>query len=164
MNKEVQALSDWAEGIGFVNEGTDGRGHYLMRHRTGETYRLAASPSDWRGELNAKSVMRRIAGASNDSPNAGRSRKAVRVSGYTPRKSAAELLASTGAISLRIRWQAAVDEVERLRLYVAEKGRTQATDRACLDALAEKNRTEAQLTNLFQPIPLSPIPGALASD
>lgn len=76
MHKRVRELVTWAEGIGFVLEGLDGRGHYKVVHRNGP-YRIPATPGDWRNELNCKAEMRRIAGAAHDGPASGRYRKGV---------------------------------------------------------------------------------------
>lgn len=61
MRKAVKELIDWAERIGFINEGLDGNGHYKLRHSNGFTYSVGATPSDHRAQLNAKSDLRRLA-------------------------------------------------------------------------------------------------------
>lgn len=81
MHKRVRELVEWGERIGFTCGPLDGAGHYPMTHTNGGIYRLAATPSDWRGDLNAKAAMRRIAGVEHDGPNSGKYRKGISKSG-----------------------------------------------------------------------------------
>lgn len=77
MNKRAKELLDYGARCGFVNEGFDGRGHYLLRHPNGEVVKVACTPGDRRGDENNRAEMRRKSGVSHDGPNSGSYRKGV---------------------------------------------------------------------------------------
>lgn len=72
MHKRTKRLIGYAESCGFVLDGVDGQGHWLLRHPNGETVRVSGSPGDWRGDANCEAEIRRKSGQSPPRPSAGR--------------------------------------------------------------------------------------------
>lgn len=75
MKPEVREIVDWAEPHGWVlDDRPDGSDHWVLRHPSGETVRLPATPSEYRGTANAKAKIRRISGLPSESGPAAKYR------------------------------------------------------------------------------------------
>lgn len=155
MHKRVQALIDQAQAMSFAVDGNDGRGHIRLVHESGEVYRIASTPGDYRGDLNALADMRRIAGVSNDGPSHRRSRKAFRPSGYNPRQTRKEQDAAAQAEQLTGEWEVLVRRFIRINNTTRW---TQALREEALTVVYRLRDVEASLEWLHQPIPRPEVP------
>ena len=149
MHKRVRDIVTYAESIGFHLIGQDGSEHYVLRHRKGD-YRIPSTPGDWRGDLNAKAALRRIAGAKHDGPNHRRSRKACRPSGYRPERTDEEQRRGGQIEALNARWH---EVTARLNEMAADPHRSDMAE--ARELIAEQVRIEEALTDLHQPVPRS---------
>lgn len=78
MHARVRELVAYGERCGFLLEGMDGRGHYVLTHPNGASVRIACTPGDYRGDDNARAEMRRTSGVTPPRPRAGRGRRQER--------------------------------------------------------------------------------------
>ncbi len=75
MKAQIRELVDWAEAHEWVlQDSKDGSGHWVLRHPGGEVVRLADTPGERRGFLNAKAEIRRKSGLPSDSGPAAKYR------------------------------------------------------------------------------------------
>lgn len=77
-SRETRELVEWAESHGWRMGPYTGTGHIRLIHRTGKSYTIAATPSDWRGLQNAKSALLRTVGERESKPNAAKYKKGDR--------------------------------------------------------------------------------------
>lgn len=77
-SKETRELVEWAESHGWAMGPYTGTGHIRLIHRTGKTYVIASTPSDWRGLQNTKSALLRLTGDTEAKPNAAKYKKGDR--------------------------------------------------------------------------------------
>lgn len=61
--KDVREFINQAEGQGFRCEGMTGGGHWKLRHSSGATLIVPATPGGYRWRKNLESIMKRIVGA-----------------------------------------------------------------------------------------------------
>lgn len=75
LKPEMRELVQWAEQHGWhLEDKLDGRGHYVLRYKTGEYVTLSSTPGEYRGTANVRARIRRIAGLPSDSGPAARYR------------------------------------------------------------------------------------------
>lgn len=102
MRKDVREVITYAEALGFVNEGQDGRGHYVLRHKaSGACERVPATPGAYTWRANCLATLRRIAGVHSDRPRAAHYRH--------------ERHAPTLDTHLSVKEQQAIEEADALR-------------------------------------------------
>lgn len=83
MHKAVRELVDKAATIGWSYDRPDGSGHYRLRHESGATYSVPATPGEYRSLKNALAELERIAGRKTQRVVRRRSRKGSEVSGFS---------------------------------------------------------------------------------
>jgi len=74
MHKRVRELIAYAQLCGFRLDGIDGSEHFVLVHSNGSRYRVPGTPSEYRGDENAKADLRRLSGVTPPKPRAGKFR------------------------------------------------------------------------------------------
>lgn len=156
MRKEVRELIEWAAGLGWVNAGQDGGGHYKLT-RNGVTARVPATPGGSRSLENARGDLRRLAGVGSDSPKAGRYR-ARRVTPLRTHLSRVETSAVSTVDALKAEWEELEARLTELRATVADSGRTPGIDRACVEISLRRAAIEDALAGMYRAAPPSDLP------
>ena len=86
MRKDVRELIEYAEQLGFTNQGIDGRNHYRLTHPNGTWFSAPATPSDTRSVKNAKATLRRLSGSTVERPKSGTYRGQTRRGRFSMRE------------------------------------------------------------------------------
>lgn len=159
MHKEIKEEITYAERLGFKNEGYDGRGHYRLVHEgEGQAVHIAATPSDYRNRQNVRAVLRRIAGVSSDSPNARKSRKAFRPSGFAMTRTSAELEASQVYEQLLAEHEEIECEIQAIAATATSRYLREQSKPRLLQLIGKRDRCREQIEGLYKPLPTSQLP------
>lgn len=112
LKPEIRAIVEWAETHGWkIQDGKDGNDHWVLKHPTDGTVRLADTPGEYRGFANARAEIRRKSGLPSDSGPAAKYR-------HEPRQERFDMDAAVREARLR-RAQEEVDALARQRRYEA---------------------------------------------